>query len=110
MNQYLIPANSKKNQLLFGLFKPIDLWIFLGGTLASIILLLSISDTSSGSLIIKLLPILCATLSVVPIPNYHNVRTFITEAIMFYVNQRRYYWKGWCVKNEYSEYTENANK
>ena len=29
MNQYLIPANTKKGQLIFGLFKPVDLGIFI---------------------------------------------------------------------------------
>ena len=31
MNQYLIPANSKKGQLIFNIFRPIDLGVLLVG-------------------------------------------------------------------------------
>lgn len=33
MNQYLIPANSKKSLLIFNMFRPFDLFLLLtGGT------------------------------------------------------------------------------
>jgi len=39
-NNYLIPANSKKSQLILGFFTPIDLTIFLIGVGITIILLI----------------------------------------------------------------------
>ena len=39
MNQYLIPANSKRSMLILGLFEVIDLWIFGIGALITFILI-----------------------------------------------------------------------
>ena len=36
MEQYLIPANSKKSQLIFGVFQPIDLVIMVIGIFLSL--------------------------------------------------------------------------
>ena len=49
MNGYLIPANSKKSQLIFGLFKLRDLIILLTGVLVTLVFLFWISDDSSNS-------------------------------------------------------------
>ena len=46
MNGYLIPANSKKSQLIFGLFKLRDLIILLTGVLVTLVFLFLISDDS----------------------------------------------------------------
>jgi len=35
-------------------------------------------------------------LLIFPMPNYHNIRTFLGEMIDFYTGLRRYIWKGWC--------------
>lgn len=35
-----------------------------------------------------------------PVMHYHNVLQFIINACTFIFNPRRYYWKGWCVKDE----------
>ena len=96
MNQFLIPANSKRGQLLFGLFKGIDLAIFLIGVLLTIGLLAFIPDASSTANILFLIPGLLAIALVVPIPSYHNVRVCIGEIINFYINNRKYKWRGWC--------------
>lgn len=100
---YLIPANSKKGQLIFNIFRPVDLLIFVTGTFISIILMMVISSVSIIALIIKLTPIVLSALLVLPVPNYHNVMMFVKDVIDFYSNRRIYIWKGWCVMNEYTE-------
>ena len=39
MNNYLIPANSKKSQLILSIFTPFDLILFLIGCFVTVILL-----------------------------------------------------------------------
>ena len=96
MNQYLIPANSKKGQLLFNVFKPIDLGIVLVGAAITLLLMFAISGDSILVLFIKLLPISICLLLVLPVANYHNVRVLLTEMLIYYSNRRWYRWKGWC--------------
>lgn len=102
-NLYLIPANSKKGQLLFNLFRPVDLVVFLTGVALSIIFFLAINSSTIGATIIKLIPIGIGTLLVVPLPNYHNVMMFLGDMWEFITNRRVYLWKGWCVRSEYGE-------
>ena len=54
---YLIPANSKKGQLIFNMFRPIDLIIFSIGACITLILMFAIQTTNMVALIIKLAPI-----------------------------------------------------
>ncbi len=100
---YLIPANSKKGQLIFNMFRPIDLLIFFIGACATLILMFVIQSTALVALIIKLAPIVITAILVMPMPNYHNVMMYLKDALDFYSNRRVYVWKGWCVMNEYSE-------
>lgn len=100
---YLIPANSKKGQLIFNIFRPIDLIIFASGTCATLILMFVISSSDFLALIIKLAPIVVCGLLILPIPHYHNVLMFIRDIIDFYSNRRVYLWKGWCARDEYTE-------
>lgn len=102
-NMYLIPANSKKGQLIFNMFRSIDLVVFLTGVGVSIIFFLAIGSSSIIATTIKLLPIGIGTFLVVPVPNYHNVMLFIREVYLFLVKRRIYMWKGWCVRDEYKE-------
>ena len=94
---YLIPANSKKGQLIFNFFRPVDLIIFGIGCAISFILLLFFSVGELWSVILVLSPAGIATLLVAPIPNYHNVLVFLTSLIQYMNNRRNYIWKGWCV-------------
>lgn len=96
MNGYLIPANSKKSMLIFGLFTFVDLIIFGVGVGISLLLMafLDLSNVTIAAL--ALTPGLLASALVFPIPNYHNVLTFINSAYIFYTNRQRYIWKGWC--------------
>lgn len=100
MNSYLIPANSKKSMLHFGYFNTTDLILFGVGIAVSLLLLLILPI---DRLLIGLLAIapgcVCGFL-VMPVPNYHNVRTFIRIAWEFYTTRQRYIWKGWCFSDE----------
>ncbi len=103
---YLIPANTKKGQLIFNMFTPIDLVIFGFGLMGSFILLLIIGTDSILTTIIVLLPALFSALLVMPIPNYHNVISFIISMYRFFTNQRKYLWRGWG----FYEFTKEQSK
>lgn len=92
---YLIPANSKKSLLKFGLFTTVDLILLAIGISFTILLLLILDITQLPLAIISLLPACITVFLVLPIPNYYNMRTLITSIINFYVNQRKFKWKGW---------------
>lgn len=97
---YLIPANTKKGQLLLGIFRPIDLIIFAVGVSITLLFITILPLSSTLVTIIVLLPALVTGFLVVPIPYYHNMLIVISELIEFYTTQRNYKWKGWCVNNE----------
>ncbi len=99
MNGYLIPANSKKSQLILGLFTPIDLAIFLIGCTITIVALVIIKTAALGEMILIISPALISAFLVTPVPNYHNMLQLITNIITFYINRRRYYWRGWCIRD-----------
>ena len=98
---YLIPANSKKSMLIFGLFTKFDLILLSVGTVISVLLLMIFSPSTLLLAIICLLPMLISAFLVIPIPNYHNVLVLIREIIDFFYNRRNYKWKGWCYKDEF---------
>lgn len=98
---YLIPANSKSGQLLFGIFRPVDLIIFAVGIVLSLLLMLIISPGNLGGAIICLLPLGICSLLIIPVPNYHNILVVISELILFLTSRRNYKWEGWCFKDEY---------
>ena len=101
MNQYLIPANSKKGMLIFGMFTKFDLILLSIGIVLTISMLLILSPSTLAMAIICLAPLLVCGFLVVPIPNYHNVMTLIKEIIDFFYGRRNYKWKGWCFKDEF---------
>lgn len=100
---FLIPANSKKSMLIFGVFDIFDLIMFASGLGISILLLLLISPNSLWGAVIDIAPALICGFLVMPIPNYHNMRTLIMEVYNFYTRREKFIWKGWCVKDEYGE-------
>lgn len=100
MNNYLIPANSKKSQLILGFFTPLDLILFSSGVGLTILLLMIIKTASMIEMLLILLPALVTGLLVTPVPYYHNVLQFIINVLEFIFNPRRYYWRGWCVRYE----------
>ena len=97
MNSYLIPANTKKGQLILGMFKPFDLILFGSGVLITILFMVILPLESTAVTIIVLAPALITGFLVMPVPNYHNMLTVISELIEFLTNQRSYKWKGWCI-------------
>lgn len=104
-NNYLIPANSKKSQLILGFFTPVDLVVFITGVTFSVILLMVISSDEIGVMLLLASPALFASFLVAPVPHYHNVMTLIGNIYRFYSRRRKYYWKGWCVRDG-----NNSNK
>ena len=97
MNNFLIPANAKKSMLIFGLFTKFDLILFLMGIGASLLMLMILPVEQIVFAIIALLPALVTGFLVMPVPNYYNMRTLLSSAIQFLMNQRKFKWKGWCV-------------
>lgn len=95
-NTYLIPANTKKGQLIFNIFTSKDLILFSSGIVITIILLLSVGTDELLKTILVLFPALFCSFLVLPIPNYHNVLTFFGSMFKFFTRQRIYKWKGWC--------------
>ena len=100
---FLIPANSKKSMLIFGLFDIFDLILFGSGIGISILLLLLVSPSSLLFAVIDIAPALVCGFLVLPIPNYRNTRILIREIYRFYTRREKFIWKGWCVKDEYGE-------
>lgn len=98
-NTYLIPANSKKSLLKFGVFNTVDLIIFGCGLVITFLLLVYLDVNKFWLAIFAVSPgIICGFL-VLPIPNYHNIRTVIKNAWLFYTTRQKYIWRGWCFDN-----------
>ena len=97
---YLIPANTSRGKLIFGLFREIDLIIFLSGVGVTFLLLMILPLEDTTMAIIAVAPALMCSLLVAPIPNYHNVMTVIIECYQFFTSQQKYVWKGWCFMYE----------
>lgn len=97
---FLIPANSKKSLLIFGLFTPFDLILFGSGVGVTTLLLLTLPVDQLPIAILALSPALICGFLVLPIPNYHNMITILGNVIAYFTNRQKYIWKGWCVLDE----------
>lgn len=98
MNNYLIPANTKKGTLIFGLFRPVDLIIFgsgVGVTVVALLIFQSMLNTTT-MVVLCLAPAMICSLLVAPVPYYHNVLNVLVEAYEFLTTRQRLIWKGWC--------------
>ena len=102
-NNNLIPANSKKSLLIFGFFTWKDLIIFGSGATITMFMLLIFDSTSITQILLMCMPLFVTLFLVMPVPNYHNVMTLISNVISFYTNRRIYIWKGWCVKDVFRD-------
>ena len=111
--RFLIPANSKKSMLIFGLFNGVDLLIFSVGAGTSLLLLMIAAPSEVLDTFIVLIPALVAILLVSPIPNYHNVLCALQSIINLYTGRRKYIWKGWCFYEQFNDtepnYTSKQN-
>lgn len=100
MNSYLIPANSKKSMLIFGVFNTFDFILFGSGVGISLLLLMLLPVDQLVWALVAISPGCICALLTMPIPNYHNVLTFIKIAIEFYTTRQRFVWKGWCFSHD----------
>jgi len=97
-NQFLIPANSKKSMLIFSFFNVTDLIIFGSGCVLTFIFLFIFNNNTIENGVIILLPVIITGILVMPVPNQHNVRTFISNVYTYFANRRTYFWRGWCMR------------
>ena len=109
MNGYLVPANAKRGTLIFNIFRPFDLILFLSGIGISLLALLILPSSNIIAVLIALLPGCLCALLVIPIPNYHNVLCALISAYSFYTKRRRYVWKGWCFYEQFKEFDPKSN-
>ena len=107
MNQYIIPANSKRSQLIFGIFREIDLVILGTGISISLLLFFAVKGDGVIDMVIDLLPLAISVLLVLPVAFYHNTLVYIQEMINFFSSQNKFKWKGWCMTSE--QYREEEN-
>lgn len=103
MNGFLVPANAKRGTLIFNIFRPFDLVLFLSGVSVSFIALAFFASSDLIPVLISILPGCICGLLVVPIPNYHNVLCVIISIYHFYSRNRKFYWRGWCFYEEFKE-------
>jgi len=96
---YLIPANTKKGQLILGWFRPFDLALFATGVLITVLLLAILPLQSTLGVILVLSPALITGFLVMPVPHYHNMLNVIVEAYEFITHRQTYRWKGWCYRD-----------
>ena len=106
----LVPANSKKQQLIFGFLGKTDAIILGVGVVISFLVLTTIQTTTLLGIIIGLFPVLVTASLVFPIPNYQNCRILIVEIYKFYKNRRKYIWRGWCYSYEQSDEWSDKSK
>ncbi len=99
MNNYLIPANTKKSKLIFGFFTLLDLIVFGVGCTITLVMLFIFQSMNFQTALVVLLPAVISGFLVIPVPNYHNVMQLLTNIFLFLMNRKRYYWKGWCMKD-----------
>ena len=102
--QYLIAANTKKGQLIFSIFRRVDLIIAIVGASLTLLLFIIIQPSNLGWGIVTLLPILVCAFLVMPIPNYHNVLCILENIYNFYfVDRNQLKWRGWEAKYEFKD-------
>ena len=109
-NMYLIPANSKKSMMIFGMFYTFDLILFGTGMIMTFILLLVLPLDSLMLSLIAISPGLITGLLVFPIPNYHNTLTVLIELWEFLTTRQKYVWKGWCFMYESKDDRQNNSR
>lgn len=100
MNQYLIPANSKRSMLILSLFSPIDLIIFGIGGCMTLIMMMCIHAETTVDLMVIVAPLIISGIMVAPVPNHRNVWQLTANVYNYLSHRRTYYWKGWRALDE----------
>ncbi|MEG1495162.1 MAG: hypothetical protein RR406_02565 [Bacilli bacterium] len=98
MNNYLIPANTKRGTLIFGMFRPADLIIFgigIGTTFLAIMIFQNLMN-STAITVACIAPAVISGVLVAPVPYYHNVLNVLVETYEFFTTRQKLIWKGWC--------------
>lgn len=108
MNGFLIPANSKKSMLIFGLFRGFDLIILAIGVCITLILLLSLNLSEIGPTVLAVTPAAITIILVFPVAHYHNVLTVILSIYKFFTSRERFIWRGWCYSEEFKGTNEET--
>ena len=107
---YLIPANTKRGRLIFGVFELIDAVIFGVGAFATLILLIILPIERLSFALIALTPAAITGLLVLPVAYYHNVRQLLVEIYKYFTNRNKFVWKGWCFLDGSDESNEETTK
>jgi len=97
---YLIPANTKKGQLILGLFQPIDIAIFGTGLIVTMILVMILPMDNTMMAVLSISPGLVTGFLVLPVAYYHNVRQLLVEIYQYFTRRSRFVWRGWCFLDE----------
>ena len=96
-----MPANSKKSGLILGLFNVKDLIVLgIGLGITAILVFLCSKGASLIGLVLIMTPGAISVLLVFPVPYYHNVMKLMSNIIMFFMNKKKYEWKGWIDTDE----------
>lgn len=104
MNRYLVPANTKKSMLLFGILRPFpDAIIAISGVIVTVVSVAIIGTGTTGQMLLACLPALICLSLVFPLPYYHNTLVAIQSIIRYFSERRNYIWKGWCVQDEFKD-------
>ncbi|MDD3187150.1 MAG: hypothetical protein PHD02_01600 [Bacilli bacterium] len=98
--QFLIPANSKKSMLIFGIFNPFDLILFSIGIFLTLLMLIALPLQQIPILVLALTPLLLSAFLIFPVANYHNVLTVLILMYKFFTERQKFIWKGWCASYE----------
>ncbi|HHX94079.1 MAG TPA: hypothetical protein GX690_03180 [Tenericutes bacterium] len=94
--QFLVPASAKRGNLIFNMYRPIDLMFLIPGLLISVFMLMIFGQTNYALLIISVLPGALVVLLTMPLPNYHNGFVFFGNVIKhFFIKQNQFRWRGW---------------
>ena len=108
--QFLIPANSKKSMLIFGLFEWFDLLLLGCGISLTLLLFLTLPTDELLFLILTLAPGMITIFLALPIPYYHNVRKFIIILYNYFTTRQKFIWKGWCYLDDEEYKVDDASK
>ena len=95
MQDYIMPANSKKSGLILGLFTVKDLIVLGIGVPITLILLIIFKSSGLLMLILAIIPGSLSVLLVFPVPHYHNVMQLLTNIFKYYGGRKKYEWRGW---------------